>query len=171
MLQIEQAIKFNPLYFGLEILIFIILVKVMDRLFWSPFMRDMEDRAKDLEARYRRREELQIEMERLRADYQQRIAQVDAEARAHIQEAVKHAQAERERILREARAQAEQLLVQGREAIQREREETLLALTKEMVGMATEVADHALGSLTPKAELQSAIEAYVAAATASVQGG
>ncbi|CCW34348.1 ATP synthase F0 subcomplex B subunit [Chthonomonas calidirosea] len=165
MLQIEQAIKFNPVYFGIQILIFLLLLQILTRVFWRPFLKDMEKRTEDIEARYRRREELQQEMERLRAEYQQRIAVVDAEARAHIQEAVKKAQGERERLIKEARTQAEQVLLQGRQSIEREREATLQALKEQMIAMATDVADHALGSLYPKEELRRSIEARVAQAT------
>jgi F-type H+-transporting ATPase subunit b len=105
-------------------------------------------------------------MEKLRADYIVRIAEVEAEARGHIQTAIKEAQSERERILAEARAQSEQTLQQGVADMEREKTEALVSLRESMVGMALTALQKTLGAAADPAVLRTSIESSIPASPA-----
>jgi F-type H+-transporting ATPase subunit b len=74
-------------------------------------------------------------MERLRDEYEQRLANIEAEARAQIQQAVKEAQQVREQILAEARQQAEKMIRDAEEVIRYEREKALAEMRTQVVDL------------------------------------
>jgi len=159
---IQQSLKFEPMIFLAQVVLFIVLWITMNALFWKPVLAHMAGRDRAIDAKYTQRESLQHEMEALRADYLARITVVEAEARSHIQTAIREAQAEREHLLADAREQAEATLRQGVAEMEREKTEALQTLRARMVGIAVGVADKALASTTDKAALFTAIEADVA---------
>ena len=161
MSEIIKSLSFDPVIFVAQVVLFIALWYAMSTLFWKPVMAHMAGRDREIDDKYRQRDDLQREMEALRADYLARIAVVEAEARNHIQTAIKEAQAERERLLAEARARAEETLQQGIIEMEREKSEALRTLQERMTGIAVGVADRALASTTDQAALKSAIEAGV----------
>jgi F-type H+-transporting ATPase subunit b len=162
MSEITTSLGFKLDIFIAQIVLFLALWFAMSTLFWKPVLAHMAGRDRDIDERYRQRENLQHEMEALRADYLARIAVVEAEARTHIQNAIKEAQAERERLLAAARTHAEETLKQGIADMEREKSEALRTLQDRMTGIAVGVADAALASTTDQAALQRAIEVGVA---------
>jgi F-type H+-transporting ATPase subunit b len=163
---IGKSLAFNPTVFALQVVLFIFLWVAMNAIFWKPIMAHMAARDKSISDKYAQRDNLQHEMEALRADYLARIAVVEAEARAHIQQAIKEAQHERERLITEAREQSEATLKQGIADMEREKTEALQTLRDRMVGIAVGVADTALASTADRSALQKAISTLVASRTA-----
>jgi F-type H+-transporting ATPase subunit b len=159
---IGQSLKFDPIVFVLQVVLFIFLWAAMNAIFWKPILAHMAARDKTVNDKYGQRDSLQKEMEALRADYLARIAVVEAEARTHIQEAIKEAQHERERLITEAREHAEATLKQGIADMEREKSEALQTLQVRMVGIAVGVADTAMASTADKGALQTAIATRVA---------
>lgn len=161
MAEILKSLGFNSTAFGLEILVFVVLLVAMNAMFWKPIMAHLRDRDLALADQYRGRDALQHEMETLRADYLTRIGRVEAEVRTHIQNAIKEAQTERERLIAEARERAEALIHQSAADAEREKAESLVALRPRMVGLATGVADTAMASTADRAALQRAVESQI----------
>ena len=159
---ITEALRFDPKIFLLQLVLFLALLVVMNALFWKPIMAHLAGRDRENADAYRRVDETEREMERLRTDYQVRITQIEAEARSHIQAAIKAAQAERERILTEARVQTETSLKQGIAEMQREKIQAFQDLRPRLVGIASSAANSALGSGGNEATLRQAIETRIA---------
>ncbi len=158
---IAESLKFNPTVFLIQLVLFLALLVVMNALVWKPVLAHLKARDERIADAYRQRDQLQHEMEQLRADYLTRIGQVEAEARGHIQKAIKEAQSERERILAEARAQSETMLQQGVADMERETAEALRSLRGEIVGLALGAADKELGSAADNSLLRRSIESRI----------
>ncbi len=161
---IEKSLAFNPQYFLAQVVLFILLWAVLSRLFFKPYMAHLVGRDKKIADAYVAVQNMQQEMETLRADYMARITLVEAEARAHIQTAIKEAQDERERLISEARAAAESHLTDGTAALDHERTESLTALTERMSGLASGAAHTALGQNVDMATLRASVEQSMASA-------
>lgn len=156
--QIAQALNFNGYVFLGQIVLFLVLLQIMTALFWKPILAHLAQRDREVEQKYQQREQIQKEMEALRADYLARIAIVEADARKHIQEAIKEAQEERERLVAEARELAEATIRRNAAEMEQEKTEALQALSGRMVGMALEIADAALASTVDRSTLQRTLE-------------
>ena len=159
---ITEALRFDLTTFLLQVALFIGLLVAMNAVFWKPVMAHLAGRDREKADAYRRVDETEREMERLRADYQVRITQIETEARSHIQAAIKTAQTERERILADARAQTDAILKQGIEDMQREKVQAFQDLRPRLIGIAANAANSALGSGGNEPALRRAIETRIA---------
>ena len=166
MADIVKSLAFNTTIFFAQIVLFLALWFVLGNLFFKPILGRLKQRDKDIADTYHTVQEMQHEMETLRADYLVRIAAVEAEARGHIQTAIKEAQSERERILAEARMQSEQTLKQGVTDMEREKVEALVSLRESMVGMALTALQKTLGAAADPSVLRASIESSIAAGPA-----
>jgi F-type H+-transporting ATPase subunit b len=166
MAEIVKSLAFNPLIFLTQIVLFLLLWYALGTLFFKPTLGRLKQRDKDIADTYHTVQEMQHEMERLRADYIVRIAAVEAEARGHIQTAIKEAQSERERILAEARVQSEQTLQQGVTDMEREKAEALVSLRESMIGMALTALQKTLGGAADPVVLRASIESSIPAGPA-----
>ena len=99
MADIVKSLAFNTNIFFAQIVLFLALWFLLGNLFFKPVLGRLKQRDKDIADTYRTVQQMQHEMETLRADYLVRIAEVEAEARGRIQTAIKEAQGERERVL------------------------------------------------------------------------
>ena len=114
-----------------------------NKVFWQPMLKHLDARRGRIRQAYSAVEETRNEMERLRAKYQTRLADIEAEARGRIQQTVRVAQAAREAMLAEARETAEKMTREGLEAIESEHDlaradmaETLNRVAAEALGRA-----------------------------------
>ena len=163
MAEIARSLGFNVTIFFAQIVLFLLLWFVLGNIFFKPILGRIKQRDKDIADTYHTVQEMQHEMEALRADYIARIAAVEAEARGRIQTAIKEAQSERERILAEARVQSEQTLQQGIADMEQEKVEALVSLRGSMVTMALTALQKTLGAAADPAVLRASIESNMAA--------
>ena len=158
---------FNPTIFFAQIVLYLVLLKVLAVLFWQPYLAHLEGRDKDVADAYRAVEDTRHEMENLRAEYQQRINQIEAEARARIQSSIKAAEAERERILSATRAESEAMLRQGTADLLREKTEALVSLHGPVVDLAVSAVEKAVGSDFDRTAVRMSVEQRLAQAAQS----
>ena len=160
---IVESLRFDWKYFLAQVVLFVVLVLVLDRLFWKPMLAHLAKRDQSVKDAYKTVDDLRHEMETLRSDYQARIIKIEAEARSHIQQAIKEAQAERERILAEARAGADAAIHAGVESMQLEKTEALTSLRERMIGIAMGAVEKAMGTTADPAALRRSVEQGVVA--------
>lgn len=115
-----NSLAIDPLVLLLNGATFLILLVIMDRMFWQPMLKRLEMRKQHITRAYDDVEQTRREMERLRAEYEERIAAIEAEANSRIQQTVRAAQAAREDMLAESRKTAESLTREGLAEIEAE---------------------------------------------------
>ena len=163
MSSIISSLKFDWHIFLAQVVLFIVLVLVLDRVFWKPMLAHLAKRDQSIQDAHKSVDATRHEMEALRADYQSRIIKIEADARTHIQQAIKEAQTERERILADARASADAAIQQGVQAMEREKAEALTSLRGRMVGIALSAVEKAMGKAVDPNALRRSVEERVAA--------
>jgi F-type H+-transporting ATPase subunit b len=156
-----KSLNIVPLVIVLNAVVFLLLLFIMDRLFWKPVMRHLEQRKDDIAHAYTTVEDARREMEALRADYQSRLARIEAEARGQIQQTVRSAQAQREDLLAAARQQAEQVAREGAQAIAAEREQALVGLRDTLDDVALEALSRVTGGAADARQRQ-LVDEYIA---------
>lgn len=124
---------------------FLLLLWLMRRFFWKPISAILENRRNDINNTYDKLEADRRSMEQLRADYEQRLAQIETEARERIQEALGEAQRMRDQILDDARRQGEELIARAQEQANLEREKLLTELQTHVTTLALSAAERVIG--------------------------
>lgn len=133
--EIMHQLGIEPSAILVEMVGFVLLLLLLKRFLWTPVTQYLEQRRQDIAHTYDRVEQTRQEMERLRAEYEQRLANIEAEARVQIQQAVKEAQQVREHILAEARQQAEKVVRDAEEVIRYEREKAFAEMRAQIVDL------------------------------------
>ncbi len=163
-----QQLHFNVQVFVLQIVLFLVLLQVLTRILWRPVLAHIKQRDEEIEGKYTGRENMQLEMENLRAEYQKRIEAAEADARTHIQEVVKNAQNQRETLLAETRAAMEETVRNGVADAARESAEVLAALQSRIEGNAFAVTGAMLENTVEESSLRASIQKNL---TQAVQQG
>ena len=119
---------------------FLILWAVLARFAWRPLLGILDARRARIEEDLRQVAQRKAEMERLQADYAQRLEQINDEARVKIQQAI----LEGKRIAAEIQEQAR---ARGAALVQKSKDTIGLELAKAKVTLRDEIAGMALGAV------------------------
>lgn len=123
---------------------FVLLYMLLKKYLWLPLAAFLDSRKEDIQQTYDKVDQTRQSMESLKADYEQRLTNIEAEARAQTQAAVKEAQAMRETILAEARQQAEKILSDTRQTLQFDREQMMAQLKAQVVDITIQATEKLL---------------------------
>ena len=113
---------------------FLLLVWVMKRIFWKPLLGTLEARRGRIENAFHQIESQKQEVERLRADYNSRIARIEEEARAKLQNAMDEGRKIAREIQEKSREESKALLT-------RSKEDLALEVAKARIGLRREIAN------------------------------
>lgn len=158
----------EPATIVVEMVGFVLLLLLLKRFLWVPVTNYLEQRQRDIAQTYDKVEHTRQEMERLRSEYEQRLANIEAEARAQIQEAVKEAQQVREQILAEARQQAEKMIRDAEETIRYEREQALAEMRAQVVELTLLATSRILQESVDDARHRKMVEDFIDQVASSV---
>lgn len=168
MSEIMHQLGIEPATIVVEMVGFILLLWLLKRFLWEPVTQHLEQRRLDIAHTYDKVEQTRQEMESLRNEYQQRLANIEAEARAQIQEAIKEAQQVREQILSEARQQAEKMMRDAQETIQYERQKALAEMRAQVVELTLLATSRILQESVDDARHRKMVEDFVEQVATSV---
>jgi F-type H+-transporting ATPase subunit b len=123
---------------------FIILVFVMKKFAFGPIGNLLESRREEIQGTLEQIAADRRAMEQTRADYEQRLANIEAEAREHISGAIKQSQAEASAILEKARAESAEHRDRVLAEIDQERKKAIVQIRSEMADLAVVAAGKVL---------------------------
>jgi F-type H+-transporting ATPase subunit b len=128
-----------------QIILFVVLWLILNKILFQPYWRLLEERERRTTGAQHDSADLEHEGARLRAQYEERIAQAQTAAYAAKDAILQEARQEREKILGQARADARHKLEQVRREVTTalEREKELVAA--EATAVAGEMVSKVLG--------------------------
>ncbi|MCS6860131.1 MAG: F0F1 ATP synthase subunit B [Abditibacteriales bacterium] len=115
---------------------FLIVYFILKKFVFGRVSQMFEERSQTIQQQLEAAAQQRLAMEKMRDDYEQRIAQIEEEARTRIAEAVKEAQAARDEMLAQAREQAERIVARGKEEIEREKHKALVEIRDQVAELA-----------------------------------
>ena len=157
---ILKDLNIDPIVMLMNGGLFLLLLFILNGMFWKPMMAHLEQRKHDIQNAYKTVDDARTEMEKLRSEYQARLVQIEAEARGQIQDTVRDAQSQREQMIAKARQEAERLMQTGAASLATEREQTLAGMRETLDDSAMAALAKALGMPTGPAH-RKLIDDYV----------
>jgi F-type H+-transporting ATPase subunit b len=128
-----------------QMILFIVVWLILTPILFRPYLRLVEERERRTAGTQHESADLVREGERLKAEYDQGVAQAQVAAAAAKEAIVQQAREQRDQLIAGARAAATRALEQARQDVQRQLEkEKQLALT-EAAGIAEEMVSKILG--------------------------
>jgi F-type H+-transporting ATPase subunit b len=134
----------NPVAVLSQALAFAILVLVLAKFAIRPIGNILEARQNEVQGMLEQAAADRRAMEQTRADYEQRLANIEAEAREHISGAIKQSQAEAAAILEKARAESSAHRDRVLAEIDQERKKAIVQIRSEMADLAVIAAGKVL---------------------------
>lgn len=139
------SLGLDPVALGWQIVAFIGLIVLLNRLLFRPIRKTMDERARRIEASMEEAE--RVKQQAIRADqsYQARIEEAQQQAQSLAEESRGQARQEREKILEQARAEAQQLLQDARTQFEMERRDAARETRRQVAGLAVLAASRLIG--------------------------
>jgi F-type H+-transporting ATPase subunit b len=128
-----------------QVVLFVVLWLLLDRILFRPYLKLLADREQKTTGAQQDSSELEHEGARLRAEYEERIAQARSTGYATREEILQSARLEREKILAEAREEAARILENVRREIATVVDRERQVAAAEAAVLAAEMAGKALG--------------------------
>jgi len=141
----EQGLPLDPGKTIAVIGVFLILFPAVKSFFINDLTHAIETRNHQLEETFSDTENLRAEMQKLRTDYEARLAATEAEARAQIQSQIKEAQALRQKLVEEATERADALVRQAQAEIDQEKAQAIATIRTHVVDLSLAAAEKLIG--------------------------
>lgn len=142
-------------------LCFLVLVGLLKKFGWGPFMKALEDREAAITASVERAEAAKREAEKLLSDYTQKLASARAEADRMIGEARDNASKTAARITEDGRKAAEEAMTRATHSIEAERQKAVAALNRIVADAAVSLASRILREEIDPARHRNLIETAI----------
>ena len=103
-----------------QIISFLLLMALLRIFAWKKLLKLLDDRRARIAAEFKKIEDTQASVERMKADYDKKLADIEAESRARIQEAINEGKQVSQEIRENARQEARSILDKAQENIESE---------------------------------------------------
>lgn len=129
----------------IQIICFLVLWFVLNKLLFRPYLRLLEERESRTEGVRRETADLEGEGQRLRAEYEERIAEARESGRVAKERILDQAREQRERLLSGAREEAANILERVRGEIRSQLQKERVIAATEATAIAQAMANKILG--------------------------
>ena len=129
----------------IQIVVFLPLMVLLNRLLFKPMVRVLEERKDRTETRRKKAVQLDGEAEGLWAEYQKRVQEARADGDRTREQLVRQGEAERQKLVDAAGSQAEKTVTEVRARVRAEVQEARKALEAEAKALAGSAAQKILG--------------------------
>ncbi len=123
---------------------FLLLLWILKRFAWKPLLAILDQRRTHIEEGLRQVAQSKADMERLQAEYSQRLSKIDDEARAKLQQAILEGKRIAVEMQEQARAQASAILTKSKETVELELAKAKVTLRDQVAEMTVEAVERIL---------------------------
>ena len=141
---------------------FLLLWGLLAKFLWKPASQFLAQRQQIIQNNLEEAERQRTEMQRIREEYERRLADIEQEHRDRIQAAQREAHAVRDELLAEARAERDRIVAAGVQEIQREKEKALVEIRDQIADLAILAAAQVIGRELDEPTHRSLIEGVIA---------
>lgn len=141
--------------------VFLILFPAIKSFFLNDLTFAIEDRNHHLEETFAEVENLRSEMQKLKTDYEARMAETEAEARFQIQNQIKEAQNLRQQLMSEAAERADALVRQAEMEIEQEKNHAIATIRTHIVDLTLAAAEKVIGENMDSAKNRRLITEFI----------
>ena len=144
-----------------QLLAFLIVFFVLRALAWKPIMAALESRREKIRSDFEKIEAAKAEIEKLKADYERHLQQIEDQARAKLQETVEEGRKVARAIQEKARAESQASFEKAKENLALEIAKSRLELRRELADLTIQVAEKVIGEKMTEAKQQEKIMAMI----------
>lgn len=140
---------------------FLALFPVLNFFYFKPLGTAIHERTSELERTFGEAAEMREEVQKLRDDYEKRLAQREAEAREQIQATIRDAQTLRDQLRADAVQQAEEFKKSALSEIESEKQKILTDLRLHVVNLTLQATEKLVGESMDDAKSRRLVEEFI----------
>lgn len=118
-----------------ELASFLILLFVLAKFLFKPIMKLLENRSNQIKTAFVTIEEEKQDIERIKQDYQNQLAELTKKASQIVEEASRKGELERQKIVEKSQKEANKILEKAEAAIEKEKEKALRELKTQIADL------------------------------------
>jgi F-type H+-transporting ATPase subunit b len=140
---------------------FLILLFLLKRLAWKPVLKILDDRKNRIESEFKEIDELKADAERIKTDYEARIAVIEKTAREKIETGVNEGRRMAEVIKEAASKDAERIIEDARDVIKDETGRARETLKEEIIDITISAAEKIIAEKVMEKHDRKAVEEFL----------
>lgn len=161
MAAILESLGFEFPKFLWQVVNFLILLFILKKFAYKPLLNMLDERKKSIEDAINNAETAKVEAEKLRKDYESRLAEAKQEAQDIIAKATKLGEEMKKDIVTNAQEEATKAIQRAQEEIAREKDQAIAALRNEVATLAVMAAGKVLGKAVSVEDHQKLVQDFV----------
>lgn len=139
----------------------LVLFPVVQTFYTQPLSDAIQDRNTELTNTFTEVETLRSDMQKLKADYESRLAATEADAREKINSQIREAQVLRQTLMAEAAAKSDDLVRKANEEIAQEKAKVLAELRTHVSDLAIAAAEKVVGETMDSEKNRSIVDNFL----------
>lgn len=155
-------LNINPILILVNMIGLGVLYLLADKLVFKPIGKVISEREQEITGTYDRLDADQREMQRLKSDYEARLAQIESEAREKTAAMVKDAQSTAEKIVADASRRAGEIVTKAEADAEREKEQAMITLRQQIVDLALGATTKVVGESLDAGRHKILIDEFIA---------
>ena len=159
-----EGLGLDPRYTISQIVSFLILFFILRRFLYPPLMRILDERSERINTSLRQAEEIQQQLARTQAEYQEKMDEARRASQAIIQQATQIGEKLKNDIVADARREAESLLGRARAEIANERERAIADLRGQVADLALLAATQVIKRSVDDSTNRRLVQEFIASA-------
>jgi F-type H+-transporting ATPase subunit b len=140
---------------------FLILLAIMRTVFWNKFLKLLDDRKERIASEFKLIEDARTETERIRLDYEKKLAAIEEAARDKMQEAINAGRRIAEEIRENASKDGDKLVENARATIKNDLAKAREELKNDMVGLVIDTAGKVIQEKLSEEEDKKLVEYFL----------
>ena len=140
---------------------FLLLLAIMRSVFWKKVLKSLDGRKARIASEFKIIEDARAETERIRRDYEKRLATIDDAARDKMQEAINEGRRIAEEIRENAAKDGDKLVENARATIKSDLAKAKEELKNEMVGLVIDTAGKVIQEKLSEEEDKKLVEYFL----------
>lgn len=141
---------------------FLVLLFLLKKMLYKPMLQMLDDRKQGIEDAINNAETAKIEAEKLRKEYETRLAEARQEAQDILGKATKLGEEMKQEIVTSAQNEANKAIQRAQEEIARERDQAVAALRDEVATLAVLAAGKVIGKTITVEDHAKLVKEFVA---------
>jgi len=155
------ALGIDLVSFLWQLVAFIALIWILNRLLYRPIRRTLDERARRIRESMEKAEQAEERERQAEEAYRKRLEEAERQARAIADEAREQGRVEREKFLEQARAEAQRFLEDARLQLELERRDAARETRRRVAALTVLAAGRLIGESLDTPRHRSLIETYV----------
>ena len=157
----EAFLGVNPWTALFTLLNFIALFLVLKKFLWGPVMKMIAERQQEIDDLYADADEAKEDAEKMRAAYEEKLAEAQKTGDQIIKEATARGQRREEEILRQAGEQADAIRRKAQDDIARDKKKAVDEAKGEIAGLALDIAGKVVGQSMDSQEHAKLVDQFI----------